>query len=109
METKHIDNVKDIIDRLVENNCDCEYHKETNTIEFMSCPTYELSNYELIGYHYVGVYQRYEVSLDEIGWDFNELVSIVVTETKKKVAINIQERLKNNVINILENEIKYLS
>lgn len=106
MEIKHIDNVEEIVDRLVANNFECEYEQSSNIIKFMSYPTYEESKYELIGYHYVGVWQSYEVSLDEIGWSFEELASMVVDEAKKKVARTIQKML-NNDISSIERNIKY--
>ena len=106
MEIKHIANVEEIVDRLVANNFECEYEQSSNILKFMSSPTYEESKYELIGYHYVGVWQSYEVSLDEIGWNFEELASMVVDEAKKKVARSIQKML-NNDISFIEKNINY--
>lgn len=106
MEIKHINNVEEIVDRLVENNFTCEYEPSSNTVKFMSYPTYEESEYELIGYHYVGNCQSYEVSLDEICLSFEELASMVVEESKKKVARVIQKMLNNN-ISFIESNIKY--
>ena len=63
MEINHIKNVQEIVDRLVANNFECEYVQSSNIVKFMSCPRYEESKYELIGYHYVGEHQPYEVSL----------------------------------------------
>ena len=108
MEINHIKNVQEIVDRLVANNFECEYDKSSNIVKFMSCPRYEESKYELIGYHYVGVHQPYEVSLDEIGWSFEELASMVVDEAKKKVAITMQKMLNNNIA-FIESGIRYLS
>lgn len=106
MEINHIKNVEEIVDRLVANNFECEYEQSSNIVKFMSYPTYEESKYELIGYHYVGLWQSYEVSLDEIGWSFEELASMVVDEAKKKVARSIQKML-NNDISFIEKNIKY--
>ena len=107
---KHINNLEEIILRLVENNFESvEYHEDSNTITFMSCPNYEKNTADILGYHYYGTYEAYEVSLEEIGWTIEELVSMVVVETKKIVANSIKEKLKNNVIDFLESEIKYLS
>lgn len=106
MKINHIKNVEEIVDRLVANNFECEYEQSSNIVKFMSYPTYEESKYELIGYHYVGMWQSYEVSLDEIGWSFEELASMVVDEAKKKVARAIQKML-NNDISFIEKNIKY--
>lgn len=108
MEIKHINNVEEIVNRLVANNFECEYEQSSNIVKFMSCPRYEESKYELIGYHYVGEHQTYEVSLDEIDLSFEELASMVVDEAKKKVAITMQKMLNNN-IDFIESGIRYLS
>ena len=108
MEFKHIDNVEEIVNRLVANNFECEYDKNSNIVKFMSCSRYEENKYDLIGYDYVEEHQCYEVSLDEIDLSFEELASMVVVETKKKVAINIQKMLKRN-ITFIESNIRYLS
>lgn len=110
MEIKinHIKNVQEIVDRLVANNFACDYDQRYKVVTFMSCPRYEESKYELIGYHYVGVPQPYEVILDEIGWSFEELASMVVDEAKKKVAITMQKMLNNNIA-FIESGIRDLS
>lgn len=106
----HIDNVEEIVLRLVEDNFECvEYHEDSNTIIFMSCKNYEKTTTDIIGYHYFGDYEEYEVSLEEIGLSYEELISMVIVATKKIVAKVVQERLKNNITDFLEREIKYLS
>lgn len=107
---KQINKLEEIILRLVEDNFEtAKYHEDSNTITFMSCPNYEKSSYDIIGYHYYGTYEEYEISLEEIGLSYEEIISMVIVESKKCVAKHIQEKLKNNVIDFLENEIKYLS
>ena len=108
MEIKHINNVEEIVNRLVANNFECEYEQSSNTVKFLSCSRYEENKYDLIGYSYVEEYQFYEVILDEIDLSFEELASMVVVETKKKIARNIQKML-NRDITFIESNIRYLS
>ena len=104
----YINNIEEIVNRLVANNFGCEYDKNSNIVKFMSCSRYEENKYNLIGYDYVEEYQFYEVSLDEINLSFEELASMVVVETKKKVAITMQKMLNNNIA-FIESGIRYLS
>ena len=108
MEIKHINNVEEIVNRLVANNFECEYEQSSNTVKFLSCSRYEENKYDLIGYSYVEEHQFYEVILDEIDLSFEELASMVVVETKKKIARNIQKML-NRDITFIESNIRYLS
>ena len=66
MEINCINNIEEIVNRLVANNFECKYDKNSNIVKFMSCSRYEENKYDLIGYDYVEEYQFYEVSLDEI-------------------------------------------
>lgn len=75
--------IEEIVCRLVENNCEFTFNKETNTIQIFSYPNREKDENSLIDFHFYGNGTLYEINLDELSVSLEELMSMVVFETKK--------------------------